>query len=188
MPMKRLFVAVPLDPQLKLRIERLAAAQREQLAFRKWTHPGDYHVTMQFLGDTDEPKEAEVRSRLQQAATAVKPFRLAVESFGAFGPPAAPSVFWLGVKGELAALKQLHAAVETAMEQAGYAKETKPFRPHVTLARKYAGRAPFVMPRPAAASASAEEPFAWTVNELVLYESHLARTPMYEAIGTFPFA
>jgi len=186
MPIKRLFIAAPVDPQVKTRMSFLASAQRERLAFRKWVHGDDYHVTLQFLGDTDETKEAEVRRLLQRAASAAEPFRLAAEGFGAFGPPAAPSVLWLGVKGELAALRQLHAAVEAAMAQAGFARETKPFRPHLTLARKYAGTAPFVMPRSAPAAAAAEEQLVWTVGAIVLYESHLARAPMYEAVGTFP--
>lgn len=182
---KRLFVAVPVDERVKSAIAQLAHAHHEKLPYRRWVHAADYHITLQFLGDTDAPREADVRKLLREACRGAAPFRLAADGFGTFGPPNAPNALWLGVRGDLQPLRRLHASVEAAMERAGFAKEAKPFRPHITLARKYAGFAPPADVR-ALPSLPHDDSAEWTASAVVLYMSRLGSSPMYEAVESFP--
>jgi 2'-5' RNA ligase len=73
-------------------------------------------------------------------------FTVAVEGLGVFPDVRAPRVLWVGLADQGEALRRLAADVETALEAIGFAAETKPFHPHLTLARikersREAGRA-----------------------------------------------
>ncbi|WMT42096.1 2'-5' RNA ligase family protein [Paenibacillus sp. D2_2] len=48
----RLFIAIPIPSAVKQVIADWCEEQRDQLSFRKWVHQEDYHITVQFLGDT----------------------------------------------------------------------------------------------------------------------------------------
>ncbi|WJH34942.1 hypothetical protein N6H14_01970 [Paenibacillus sp. CC-CFT747] len=59
----------------------------------------------------------------------------------------------------------------------GYPPEDRPFKPHITLARKAEG--PVRLEEVPLAAAE------WTVTRFVLYQTHMGRSPMYEEIGEF---
>ncbi|WP_052487041.1 RNA 2',3'-cyclic phosphodiesterase [Gordoniibacillus kamchatkensis] len=125
---------------------------------------------------------------LRQAAEAAAPFELEIAGLGVFGAPARPTILWAGVGGGLAPLAACQRRVEDALAALGYEREARPFRPHVTLARKYSGVAPF--PRAElerlAQQLQAGGALRWTARTVVLCRSHLGRTPMYEALAEFP--
>lgn len=191
----RLFIAVPLDRPVRSSLAGLSGKLKPQFAFRKWTHPEDYHITLQFLGDTDGTTEGRIKAALVQIARRFSAFSLVIEGLGTFGAPAAPKVLYAGVKGDLPALSRLQSAVVEAMEPLGFAREERPYTPHLTLARKYTGSGPFSADRLAAAAGEAAgssaagcpaPPLDLAVREIVLYASHLGKSPMYEPVAVFP--
>lgn len=180
----RLFAAIPLPDPVRLALAEWAAQHKSDFVFHKWTHPCDLHITLKFMGDTPVSKIEEVCGVLQGAADTVKAFPLAVSRFGSFGQAASPSVFWAGFDGVSEPLRQLYTLIEDGTSALGYAKEDKPYRPHITLARRYAGGSGWdkdgiIDPKP-------PEPSSWTVERIALYRSHLQRKPMYEEIAGFP--
>jgi 2'-5' RNA ligase len=58
-----------------------------------------------------------------------------VGGVGAFPKLENPAVIWCGVQDDDGRLARLQAAVETACEGLGHAREKRPFRPHLTLGR-----------------------------------------------------
>jgi 2'-5' RNA ligase len=60
--------------------------------------------------------------------------QIAVEGLGWFPNPQKPRVFWAGVHGGQA-LRDLAGAIEHTLEPVGVAAETRPYSPHLTLAR-----------------------------------------------------
>lgn len=188
----RLFAAVSLPAEARAGLERLSGKLRPRLPFQKWTHPSDIHITLKFVGETPEPRVDAVKMALRQAAEAAAPFELAIAGLGVFGPPARPTILWAGVTGDRSPLQALQRRVEAAAALAalGYEREARPFRPHVTLARRYSGDTPF--PRAELERLAAQPleggPLRWTVEVVTLYRSHLGRTPMYEALAEFNLA
>jgi 2'-5' RNA ligase len=182
----RLFVAVPLPDNVRDALRKLSGKLRDEIPFHKWTHPDDLHITVQFLGETPETKLGDLRETLRDVAIAHCSFPLSLSELDAFGPPSRPSVLWAGLKGATDALSAVQRSVVTAMEQHGYEPESRPYRPHITLARRYDGSRSF--------GKEALAPFEnelrsleWDADRLVLYRSHLGRTPMYEAFEQLPF-
>jgi 2'-5' RNA ligase len=185
---QNLFVAVPLPDAVKQRVAEAAAAGRKGLPFRKWTHQADYHITVKFLG----PQDASLAGSLRQALVPVLArhgrFTLQLDKPGVFGRPDAPRILWMGVGGDRAALAALQKDAERALAALGFEPESRPYAPHVTVARQWTGvekataerlSAPFV-------PLTAGEPLRWEVEELVLYRTHMGKQPMYERLDHYP--
>ncbi|TBL70065.1 RNA 2',3'-cyclic phosphodiesterase [Paenibacillus thalictri] len=179
----RLFIAVPVSTEVKLGLKTICEPLKERLlSFQKWVHPEDMHITVQFLGNTPEDKLPAIRSHLESIAAGTAPLHLITGDLGVFGKPSSPSILWAGVKGDTDRLETLHRQVEQAMQQHGYEPEDRAYSPHITLARRYQGNAPFNRQE---GLSQAYSPLVWTADRLALYRSHLNRTPMYEMLYAF---
>lgn len=184
----RLFIAVPVPQYLKEALSRFHERWHTQFPFQKWTHPADYHLTLKFLGDTDEFTMRRIRETLPTVTRHTVPFSLELKGLGMFGPARAPQIFWAGIGGDTKALHRLQQTVEETVVTLGYPAEHRPFRPHLTLARRYRGSVPpdITLLEQTAGLLSGEP--AWTVYEIVLYESRIGRQPMYVPLESLPFA
>lgn len=122
--MLRLFVGIALPAELKLMLSRLAVG----LPGARWVDPGNYHVTLRFVGEVDEGLASDLDAYL--AGIRAKRFALTLAGIGSFN---ARNVF-VGVERN-AALLHLQEKVESAVVCSGIAPEGRRFAPHVTLAR-----------------------------------------------------
>ena len=100
----------------------------------KAVDPDNLHVTLKFLGNTDVNLVPDVCSLLEQAARAHGPCVLTVSGLGVFPHAQRPNVVWAGLEGAQT-LVALAADLETGLERHGFARENRPFVPHLTLAR-----------------------------------------------------
>jgi 2'-5' RNA ligase len=149
--MIRTFVAVELEPELRLAIgrmqdqlkERLKADLREKASTVRlqWVRPESIHLTVKFLGDIDEQQVESICRGLAQAVSGLPPFSLVVQEIGVFPNIRAPRVLWVGLASQpdqfaqLESLKRLAGEVDRALHGLGFPLETRPFSPHLTLAR-----------------------------------------------------
>ncbi|MCY9518030.1 RNA 2',3'-cyclic phosphodiesterase [Paenibacillus apiarius] len=178
---QRLFVAIPLPTSAAETVIQWSEGAKRQWAFHKWVHPLDLHITVQFLGAVSPVVKERLIEGLEKAAQASEPFRLELKQAGTFGASEAPRVLWAGVGGEIEHLKRLYDHVVAATAPLGFMPEERPYRPHITLARKYRGTAPMSMN---AAHAPLPE-HDWKVDRLVLYRTRMGKTPMYERVEEF---
>lgn len=176
----RLFIAVPLPQEVKQKLEAWCREQQATLPFKKWVHAEDFHITVQFLGDTSANRLDELTASLERATRGGAPFRLEAAGVGTFGRPASPSVLWAGVRGDVSELENLHHRVITENHALGFVPEERRFSPHITLARKY--------PEGARLDPQALNPMpefgAWDVDRLVIYRTQMRERPMYKVVGT----
>jgi len=159
----RLFVAVWPPPEV---VSLLAALDRPPLDGVRWTTPDQWHVTLRFFGEVDDPEP--VTALLGSLPPAV----------AALGPVAerpSPALLWLPVAG----LDALAAAVTGATAGVGRPVEG-PFRGHLTLARARRS-APREVLRGLAPLAC---PASWPVGEVTVVASTLGGTGSgYEVVG-----
>ena len=136
---KRLFVGLRISlataNALARTVDTLGRRARDGGLDLRWVSPANYHVTLKFLGWTREAALAAVGDALERAVASAPRFTFKATRLGAFASLDKASVLWAGVEEASGALAQLAQAVETAMVGIGYAAETRPFHPHVTLAR-----------------------------------------------------
>lgn len=100
-----------------------------------WVAPENFHITVKFLGGIDEARVSSVIDALRIAAAGRQAFDLEILALGAFPSPIRPRVLWAGVTEGRAPLGALAAAVDDALVPLGFARESRPFAAHVTLAR-----------------------------------------------------
>lgn len=138
----------------------------------RWVPSHQFHFTLKFFGDIEESAAQRAADLLGGVAAQTQPFLLEVAGLGAFPAPGRPSVLWCGVGQGKEPLVALAARVEEAMAQAGFPREQRPFKPHLTLGRVREG-APVP---PAVVEALQQTPSsygAWRVERLVLMRSEL---------------
>jgi 2'-5' RNA ligase len=181
----RLFVAVNLPSEIR---ERLAAAQdrlRRAQADVSWVRAENIHVSLKFLGETEEKRLERIRSALHEVAWAGAPFPMEMSGVGSFGGRI-PRVVYVGVSDGAEPLTQLAGRIEAALGRVGFPKERRGFTAHLTLGRVRS-------PRNAEALLAALEEFraekfgTLTATQLDLMQSELRPTgSVYTVLDRFP--
>lgn len=124
----RLFIALDLPGQVK-------AALREDAAWlRKYcdghfTPEENYHLTLAFLGEQPEVRVDDAVAAMD--ACAVTPFSVTLGGLGQFEN----GVLWRGIE-ESGDLLRLQQALTAQLCHRDFHLEQRPFRPHLTLARR----------------------------------------------------
>lgn len=96
--------------------------------------PEQLHLTLRFLGDTDEGLVDGLRNVMEGAVAGVAPLTLAFKGVGAFPNARKPRVVWIGLEGA-EPLMEIAGKLEEGAVSLGFAPERRGFRPHATVAR-----------------------------------------------------
>jgi len=132
----RSFIAIELPDELKAELSRLQARLKSGGQYPvKWVDPYSIHLTLKFLGNIAVDRTGKITAAIEEAAQEVPPFRLEVKELGVFPNLRRVQVAWVGVSGEADKLAQLQQRIETNLERLGFARESRSFTPHFTLAR-----------------------------------------------------
>ncbi len=190
----RLFVALDIDPEIRKRIAEFRNRMLDYAPDVRWVGPESFHVTLQFLGETQ--KLNEIRSALQQMRGSA--IELSFRGAGFFPNPQSPRVFWIGIESD-ERLQELANAIAGALQPLGFKRDAGPFKPHLTLARAGSGRPKPVRGEHAAAGLRAvrvkleglppAEFGTMTAREFCLYQSTLAPGgSKYTKLATYALA
>ena len=101
----------------------------------RWVRQEQLHLTLRFLGETAVSHLPALQQGLDHIATRHAPLTLRLGSLGCFPNCQRPRVFWVGLEGELERLHALQQEIEGLVNQSGWAREKRPFSPHLTLGR-----------------------------------------------------
>lgn len=132
--MTRTFIAVDLDTPTRDTVAQLLRRVADALPHARVVTPDTLHITLAFLGELDDERLASA-TEATRAAESVAPFSLALGRVGVFGPDHAPRVIWLAIGGQERRLRMLQRQVTRALAARAFALDTRPFAPHLTLAR-----------------------------------------------------
>ena len=140
MLVKRAFVAIRLPAVLG----KLSDALRPWWPAQgvAWVRPENLHLTLRFLGAAEDAQIAALRQGLTAVAARHTGFVASVGQSGCFPNRRQPKVVWAGVEDADGRLGALQRDVEAVACAAGWAREERDFRPHVTLGRVRAGVRP----------------------------------------------
>ena len=174
---ERLFIGIPLAEDAR---QAIAATLSGRLP-GKPVPPENWHFTLRFLGSTDAERRNRIVEHLQ-AARCGAPFTIRFSELGAFPRPNRARILWLGVDEGAERMIQLSAIAEAAARSVGFAAETKPVKPHLTLSR--------IDPPVSVAALLASKPrfkASMTVDSVILYRSRLGGGPArYEEVVRIP--
>jgi 2'-5' RNA ligase len=148
----RTFIAIELPADIRLQIKTYVDQLRSAFpgVRASWSREDNLHLTLKFLGDVPVSRIDDLSQACAEAAGKVDPFELAISGCGTFPPHGKPKVLWIGVRyagvpsasGSLAPtsdtrdpLVSLHLTIESGCAAAGFARESRPYHPHLTIAR-----------------------------------------------------
>jgi 2'-5' RNA ligase len=144
----RAFLAVELSQELRAglatvqqELKRRIEPEMKRDTRISWAQPASIHLTLKFLGDMDEQVIDPLLAAVEQAIGSQTAVNVPLERLGAFPRPQSPRVLWVGPSenwergAEAKRVAESHSAIEQACEGLGFLRETKPFSPHLTLAR-----------------------------------------------------
>ena len=168
----RIFFALWPDDGVRIKI----ATNLERIEINRdkcrWVANSNLHLTLHFVGNTSiaEMKYLDRQAREFDA----EPFELTLDYSGYFKKP---KVLWIGCQAAPEALYTLHGILGEQISQCAYTPETRPYSPHMTVARKFS-EAPGTMPF---------ESVLWQVNRFVLVESiSIPGGVRYEVVESYP--
>lgn len=188
--MTRTFLAIDLSDDARATLRRTLRRVGSALPGVRLVTAEDLHLTLAFLGEIDDEALAAVVKLTQEVAQQTSPFTLALGKLGIFGAPHAPRVLWASVGGDLHRLSTLQQHLAESLELIGFPRESRPYAPHLTLAR---------INRPLVAASLAQlttllaeapsHPTRWTVAEVRVMRSDLsANGARYTALSVAPFS
>jgi len=132
----RSFIAIELPEEAKEGLARLKKElERDEHKFVKWVDPRGIHLTLKFLGNIPSKQVAEITEAIEGAAQGISLFHLEIGGLGAFPGLRQARVFWVGIGGEVEKLSRLQQNIDSALAALRFAKEERPFVPHLTVAR-----------------------------------------------------
>jgi len=133
--MTRTFIALALDESLHRYLDGIMHRMAQELPGLRWVDPGGIHLTLAFLGELNDQQVSEAINATELAARTVPPFDYRLSHPGIFGSPDRPRVIWIGVDEPSGRLIHLHQQLNRELERRGFAIDTRPFSPHLTLSR-----------------------------------------------------
>jgi RNA 2',3'-cyclic 3'-phosphodiesterase len=133
--MTRTFIALELNEALQRCLGGLIRQVAAELPGLNWVKPAGIHLTLAFLGELSDDKLKQASYAAERAAQISAPFEFRLSHLGIFGSPRQPRVLWVGIEEPSGRLQQLQRVLNWELQQRSLAVETRPFSPHLTLAR-----------------------------------------------------
>ena len=128
----RLFIALDIPAEVRDALTNFMERARALAPEARWARVEGLHVTLKFIGHVDDAVVEKIKAAL--ASIKAAPFEVKFTGAGFFPNPNAARVFWAGVDGG-ERLPRLASVIDSALEKLGFPRETKPYHPHLTLAR-----------------------------------------------------
>jgi len=135
----RSFVSIDFeDSQVLSRIKSVMSSLSALGGDLKPVEEDNIHLTLKFLGNVSASKLEEIKSSLTQVT--FPPFSLEIKGAGAFPSLKRMNVVWVGVGEGWSQVELIYEQTEKLLHQLGFSRETRPFSPHITVARVKSGR------------------------------------------------
>ncbi|WP_455662526.1 RNA 2',3'-cyclic phosphodiesterase [Pradoshia sp.] len=176
------FFALELPESCKRELNGWAGRIKETYSFKSWVHPEDYHITLAFLGFAKEERLKKACGLIETRIEGYEPLIIQLKGLGTFGQKDSPRILWADAE-ETKEMHPIRKMVYEACLEAGFELDTKPFVPHITLARRskdiigpnsiteWGRQLPAIEPQ--------------KIDHIVLYRTDTEKLPKYEAIARF---
>jgi 2'-5' RNA ligase len=128
--MSRLFIALKLPTEIIDDVIYIRKKIFQDEIKRKWEEKDKQHLTLKFLGDVEETKIELIIKKLEGVLKGREKISLEFDKFGFF----LPRILWLSLKADKN-LNEIVSQIENEMQDLGFEKEKRSFKPHITLLR-----------------------------------------------------
>lgn len=135
----RSFIAFDLkDHEIMEKISEIQQKLEGTGASLKLINPQNIHVTLRFLGNIQPSMVDKIYREMEQID--FESFQIEVCRVGAFPTLRNPRVIWAGIQKNLDKLEMISRQLASRLHILGFPSDSKPFSPHITLARVRSSR------------------------------------------------
>jgi 2'-5' RNA ligase len=188
----RLFVGIDLGARLLTAIEEDVALLRSTLHRicprlpARWVSRANLHLTLVFVGHVADTHAAALTAALETPFS-VRPFDLKIGGFGTFPPSGPLQVIWMGIVAGGHQLSLLHGQIAERLLSTGRPAETRPYAPHLTVARVKDARGASARAAREAVQKTAARGGLTRIEEITLFQSHqTAAGSVYDRLLRIP--
>ena len=179
----RLFIALPLSLSAERSLDRTISDLRSQDGARavKWVKAGNVHITLKFIGETEENLVESISDAVRRIAEEHKPVTFDADRLGGFPNLHRPRVIFAGSNNAPASLPQMAEKIDTKLNKLGFEREQRAFKSHLTLGRVRQGAQIGDLSK--YLESYKFTPFSFVIDRLVLFKSMLTpKGPIYERL------
>ncbi len=131
----RIFIAIDTPEEIKRNISALQSELKATGADVKWEISNKFHITLKFLGETNEIIIPELILSIEKIADTFPPFRLKYKNIGSFPNRRNPKIIWVGCENSDGILEKIKNTIDSKLIEFGFETENRKFHPHITLGR-----------------------------------------------------
>ncbi len=177
----RLFIATPISRQVETELANIIYQLKSVAGNVRWVKPENIHLTIKFLGETDDSLIEPISEIINETSQETNILDFKISKIGGFPNLIRPRALWAGLDGDHAKLEQMANKIDEQVHKLGYDKETRKFRPHLTLGRV---KKPQSLPQLAHFLENYKiEAMPFRIDRLTLFKSTLTpRGPIYERL------
>lgn len=130
----RLFVALEIPDEILNRVITFRNEIYPDDKNVRWEKSDKLHITLKFLSDVENKIVPDIVRSITEIINNQKSIVIEFDKFGLFRKNGKPSILWAGFKRNKQ-LEYMAKDLENILEKYGISKETRKFRPHLTLLR-----------------------------------------------------
>jgi 2'-5' RNA ligase len=177
------FLGIPIADNLRSLLYQTTDPVLKSVYYKRRTDPMDYHITLFFFGRIDEAKHKKLNCTVARVTERYSAFRVTLTGIDGFGEKRHPRVLFASLAPNRK-LEVLREKLGQALAEIGFETETKPFHPHITLAKRWTeGELHHDLPVMDCTFAGK----SWEVNGVSLFMVRPGLSPQYQSICNFPF-
>ena len=168
----RTFIALELPPAVFSLLHKVQQDLKRMNIRARWVRPENIHITLKFLGDINPGDIDKIGAAMTAAAIEFPSVTLTVRGIGVFPGIKRPRVIWVGLGGDIRSLLSLQSRLEQELAGAGFPKDKRSFKAHLTLGRIKQSAGPAVIRQMISeyATLSSDE---FSCNQVILFKSDL---------------
>jgi 2'-5' RNA ligase len=179
----RLFTAFPVEipESLNHALKRTRISAQQKQIDMNWIPESNFHITLNFIGDTERTGLAQLVETLNVVTTSTAPLSTSLRGMGGFPDNHHTRTMWVGVR-KSRALRGFQEQLREALVAAGFAQEEREYTPHLTIGktRKARSVADLISPHVRTQFGEVE------VSSVYLYESvQTGSHPVYKILNSF---
>lgn len=126
------FIAIDIESNKKL--VEFENEMKKTGADVKLVDPNIVHITLKFLGDTEENLVEKIEEIMKNSVEEIEPFEMQLAGTGVFPDQKYMRVVWIGIKnGEQ--IGKIASKIEEQVSKLGFEKENREFSAHLTIGR-----------------------------------------------------
>jgi len=95
---------------------------------------GNLHLTLKFLGETNEDMIENIVKAIEGSIASFGPFRISISGIGVFPNRERVKVIWVGIDG-YEPLKRISLDLDHKLDKMGFRSDKRGFKPHLTIGR-----------------------------------------------------